>query len=122
MARSPTTFDAFAAIAEPKRRQILEALGGRRMRVTQLVVELGWPQPMVSKHLAVLREVGLLHAERQSREMIYRVEPGPLKAIHAWAQQFEQLWDTHLHRIKRRAEVKVRTTNPSERSLTEKEK
>lgn len=108
MARSPTTLDAFAAIAEPKRRLILETLGGRRLGVTQLVDELRWPQPMVSKHLAILRKVGLLRVERRSREKIYEVEGEPLKNIHDWTRRFERLWDSHLQSVKSRAEAKAR--------------
>ena len=108
MARSPTTLDAFSAVAEPKRRRILETLGSRRMHVTQLVDELHWPQPMVSKHLAVLRQVGLLRVERQKRQKVYEVDAAQLKSIHDWARQFERLWDAHLHSIKTRAEAKAR--------------
>jgi len=114
MARSPTTIDAFAAIAEPKRRRILETLGGRRMPVTQLVEELRWPQPMVSKHLAILRQVGLLRVERRSRQKVYEVDAGPLKTIHDWARQFQQLWDAHLHSIKARAEAKARSAQSNQ--------
>lgn len=108
MARSPTTIDAFAAIAEPKRRLILEKLGGRRLGVTQIVDELRWPQPMVSKHLAILRKVGLLRVERRSREKIYQVEGEPLKNIHDWTRRFERLWDSHLQSVKSRAEARAR--------------
>lgn len=107
MARTATTLDAFNAVAEPKRRQILAVLGGRRMTVTQLVDELHWPQPMVSKHLAVLRQVGLLKVERHSRQKVYEMDATPLKTIHDWTRQFEQLWDEHLLRIKARAEAKA---------------
>lgn len=108
MPRPTVTLDAFAAVAEPKRRRILEVLGSRRMPVTQLVDELHWPQPTVSKHLAVLRQVGLVKVERQSRQKVYEMNAEPLKTVHDWARQFEQLWDPHLARIKARAEAKAR--------------
>ena len=119
MARSPTTLDAFAAIAEPKRRRILETLGGRRMPVTQLVDGLHWPQPMVSKHLAVLRQVGLLRVERRSRQKVYEVNAAQLKSIHDWSRQFEQLWSSHLHSIKARAEAKARAAAHSNQKNTQ---
>lgn len=108
MARSPTTLDPFAAIAEPRRRKILEVLGDRQMTVTQLVLELGLPQPTVSKHLGVLKTVGLVRVERRSREMIYQLEPGAIRTIHEWTRLFEQFWTGQLDRIKARAEAKQR--------------
>lgn len=113
MARAATTVDAFAAIAEPKRRQILAVLGQKRMTVTQIVDELHWPQPMVSKHLAILRQVGLVTVERQSRQKVYEMNAEPLKTVHDWTRQFEQLWDSHLLRIKARAEAKARAESPA---------
>lgn len=113
MARAPTTLDAFSAVAEPKRRQILEILGGRQMPVTQIVDELRWPQPMVSKHLAILRQVGLLTVQRRSRQKVYEVNAETLKTIHDWTRQFEKLWDAHLLRVKARAEAKQ--TQPKEK-------
>src|SRR6476661_1786968 len=109
MPRSATTLDAFAAIAEPRRRQILEVLGGQRKPVSQLVEELRWPQPTVSKHLAVLREVGLVRVERRSRQMFYEIDPAALRTIHDWTRLFEQLWGRQLDRIKASAEAKQRT-------------
>ena len=109
MPRAPTTLDAFNAIAEPRRRRLIELLAGRgRMTVTQVVVALGWPQPMVSKHLGVLRALGLVRAERRSREQLYSLDAGPLRDVHAWASHFEELWDGQLSRIKRRAEAPPR--------------
>jgi DNA-binding transcriptional ArsR family regulator len=113
MARSPTTLDAFAAIAEPRRRKILEVLGGRQMTVTQLVIELKWPQPTVSKHLGVLKTVGLVRVERRSREMIYELDPNSIRTIHEWTRLFEQLWTNQLDRIKARAEAKKRSETPN---------
>ncbi len=109
MARSPTTLDPFNALAEAKRRQILEKLAGREMTVNKLVLELGWPQPVVSKHLGVLRQVGLVSAERRSREQVYRMNAGPLKPLHDWLGTFERFWTDHLHDIKQRAEAMARS-------------
>ncbi len=119
MARSPTTLDPFAAIAEPRRRKILELLGGRQMTVTQLVIELKWPQPTVSKHLGVLKAVGLVRVQRRSREMLYELDPATIRTIHEWTAIFEQLWTTQLDRIKARAESKQQSSmspNPKEPS------
>ena len=120
MARSATTLDAFSAIAEPKRRQILQTIGEKRMPVTAIVDSLGWPQPMVSKHLAVLREVGLLRVERHSRQKVYEVDPQQLKTIHDWVRQFERMWESHLTNIKLLAESRARFAE--EQSQPKKEK
>lgn len=104
--------DAFAAIAEPRRREILSALsrglppveGGRD--VTWLVEELGWPQPQVSKHLGVLREVGLVSVVRKGRRRMYSVNGEELKPVYEWAKKFERYWENQLLRIKERAEGK----------------
>ncbi len=108
MARLTVTWDAFTAIAIPKRRQILEVLGGRRLAVTQIVDELHWPQPTVSKHLAILRKVGLVRVERHSRQKMYQMNAEPLKSIQDWTRQFERLWSDQLLRIQSRAEGKSR--------------
>lgn len=100
--------DAFSAVAEPKRRQILELLGGRKLAVTQLMDELHWPQPMVSKHLAVLRQVDLVRVQRQGRQKVYQVNAEPLKTVYDWTRQFEKFWSDQLIRIKQRAESKAR--------------
>ena len=110
MPRAATTLDPFNAVAEPKRRQVLETLAAGEMAVNDLVGRLGWPQPMVSKHLAVLRQVGLLRVERHSRQKVYEVNAAQLKSVHDWARQFEKLWDAHLHSIKARAEAKARAS------------
>ena len=108
MARAATTLDPFNAVAEPKRRRVLEALAGGEMPVGDLVGRLGWPQPMVSKHLGVLKEVGLVTARRDGRQRLYRVNGEPLKAIHDWAKTFEKFWAHQLLRIKERAERKAK--------------
>ncbi|MFA6045586.1 MAG: metalloregulator ArsR/SmtB family transcription factor [Phycisphaerales bacterium] len=107
MARAATTLDTFNAIAEPKRREMLTALaaGGGELAVNTIVQTLGWPQPQVSKHLAVLRQVGLVSVRRQGRERMYRVNGEQLRTVHDWAKTFEQFWSDQLDRIKQRAEA-----------------
>ena len=106
MARAATTLDPFNAVAEPKRRQVLETLAYGEMPVGDLVVRLGWPQPMVSKHLGVLKEVGLVKARREGRQRLYSVNGEKLKTIHDWAKTFERFWAHQLLRIKEQAERK----------------
>jgi DNA-binding transcriptional ArsR family regulator len=106
MARAATTFDPFNAVAEPKRRRVLEQLAYGEMPVNELVIRLGWPQPMVSKHLGVLKEVGLVVARRDGRQQLYQVNGEQLKTIHDWAKMFEKFWSHQLLRIKERAERK----------------
>jgi DNA-binding transcriptional ArsR family regulator len=92
MARQATTTDAFNAVAEPRRRQLLDVLAGGDRRVNELVALLGLPQPQVSKHLKVLREVGLVDVRQQGRERIYSLEGSPLRAIHDWVKNYERMW------------------------------
>ena len=99
MARTPTTFDPFNAIAEPKRRQILEVLGTHELSVNELVEELGWTQPMVSKHLGVLKEVGLVSERRVGRQRLYRVNAEQLKPIYEWVAPFERYWSERYDRL-----------------------
>ena len=108
MPRAPTTLDTFNAIAEPKRRQVLGTLADGERPVNFIVEALGWPQPQVSKHLAVLREVGLVSVRRQGRERMYSVNGNELKPIHDWVKTFERLWTHQLDRIKERAEKTAR--------------
>ena len=116
MARAPSTSDAFNAIAEPRRRQILEMLAGREMPVNDLVSRLDWPQPMVSKHLRVLRKVGLVRVQRRSRQKVYQMNAQPLKDVYDWTRLFEKFWGTHLQNIKARAEAKaVESSNQKEK-------
>lgn len=121
MARSPTTLDAFAAVAEPRRRRILEVIGARSVSVMELVAELEWAQPSVSKHLGVLKRVGLVRVERRSRQMIYRIEPAAIRTIFDWTRRFEALWTDHLQRIKARAETRERLESSSRKSASTKE-
>lgn len=93
MARAATTADAFNAVAEPRRRQILDLLVGGERPVNDLVEELGLAQPDVSKHLRVLREVGLVDVRDQGRQRMYRLNGQPLKPIHDWIAKFERSWN-----------------------------
>lgn len=115
MARAATTTDVFNAIAEPRRRQIIEVLARRgALAVSALVVALGLPQPAVSKHLGVLREVGVVSVDKSGRQRVYRLNAQELKSVYDWAKAFEQLWSHQLDRIKQRAEEKAhKRTEPS---------
>jgi DNA-binding transcriptional ArsR family regulator len=93
MARAATTTDAFNAVAEPRRRQILDILAGGERPVNDLVSELGLAQPQVSKHLHVLREVGLVNVRGQGRQRIYRLNGRPLKTIHDWVKDYARSWE-----------------------------
>ncbi len=116
MARAPTTLDPFNAIAEPSRRELLGALAraNGEAPVNDLVRVLGWSQPQVSKHLAVLREVGLVAVRRDGRKRMYRVNGQPLKTIHDWAGTFEKFWEHQLVRIKAHAEARAAGKTPPE--------
>ena len=108
MARAATTLDPFNAIAEPKRRLVLETLAQREMPVNELVAALSWPQPMMSKHLGVLKQVGLVSVRRDGRQRMYRVNAEKLKPIYEWTKMFERYWEHHLDRIKQSAERKAK--------------
>ena len=99
MARTPTTHDPFNAVAEPKRRQILEALGTQELSVNQIVELLRWNQPSVSKHLGVLKQVGLVSERRVGRQRMYRVNAERLKPIFDWVTPFEQFWNERFERL-----------------------
>jgi DNA-binding transcriptional ArsR family regulator len=99
MARKPTTHDPFNAVAEPKRRQVLEALGTEELPVNEIVERLAWPQPMVSKHLGVLKQVGLVSERRVGRQRMYRVNPERLKPIFDWVKPFERIWSERFDRL-----------------------
>ena len=92
MARVATTADAFNAVAEPRRRQILDVLAGGERPVNDLVLELGLTQPQVSKHLRVLREVGAVGVREDGRRRLYSVNGGALKPIHDWVKEYERMW------------------------------
>lgn len=99
MARTPTTFDPFNAVAEPKRRKVLEVLGTEELSVNEIVDRLGWNQPMVSKHLGVLKEVGLVSERRVGRQRLYRVNAKRLKPIYDWVAPFERYWSESYDRL-----------------------
>jgi len=108
MPRAATTTDVFNAIAEPRRREIIGLLAaGRSRAVGELVETLRLPQPAVSKHLGVLRKVGLVSVSRQGQHRLYRLNPKELKPVHDWVKTFERFWSHQLHRIKDRAERKA---------------
>ena len=109
MPRTPTTADVFNAIAESRRRQIVELLARRgALAVGALVVTLGIPQPAVSKHLGVLRKVGLVAVLKQGKQRVYSLQAEKLKTVHDWVKAFEELWSHQLDRIKERAERRAR--------------
>jgi DNA-binding transcriptional ArsR family regulator len=114
MPRAPTTADVFNAIAEPRRRQIVELLARRgALAVGTLVVTLGLSQPAVSKHLGVLRKVGVVAVIKQGKQRVYNLEAQKLKTVHDWVKAFEELWDHQLDRIKDRAERRAREQTES---------
>ena len=99
MARRPTTHDPFNAVAEPKRRELIEAFDGRERSVNELVEILDWPQPMVSKHLGVLKEVGLVEMRKEGRQRLYRVNTAKLMPIAAWITPFAREWEERFERL-----------------------
>jgi DNA-binding transcriptional ArsR family regulator len=92
VARAATTTDAFNAVAEPRRREILDALAGGERPVNDLVRTLGVAQPQVSKHLRVLREVGVVDVREDGRRRLYRLNGPALKPIHDWVKAYESTW------------------------------
>jgi len=108
MSRAATTSDVFNAIAEPRRRAIIELLAdGRAHSVGELVNAMELAQPAVSKHLGVLRAVGLVSVERVGKSRLYALNPTELKAVHDWVKPYERFWSHQLDRIKERAERKA---------------
>lgn len=108
MARASTTSDAFNAVAEPRRREILSYLAGAERPVGEIVDALGMPQPSVSKHLRVLHNVGLVHMRCQGRQKLYRTNAAAIRPLHEWAGTFERYWQHRLNRVKQRAEAMAR--------------
>jgi DNA-binding transcriptional ArsR family regulator len=109
MPRAPTTADVFSAIAEPRRRQIVELLARHgAVAVGTLTVTLRLPQPAVSKHLGVLRKVGVVAVLKKGKQRLYSLEAAKLKTVHDWVKAFEDLWGHQLQRIKERAEHPIR--------------
>jgi len=104
MARAATTTDAFNAVAEPRRREILNFLALQDRPVGAIVAALGLEQPSVSKHLRVLRDVGLVRVRREGRQKLYRTNADAIRPLHEWTSGFERFWQHHLSRIKELAE------------------
>jgi DNA-binding transcriptional ArsR family regulator len=99
VARSPTTSDVFNAIAEVRRREILDALIAGERAVGTIVADLSLSQPQVSKHLRVLSEVGLVKCRAQGRHRLYSLEPARLRPLHDWLATYEQMWNDRLNRM-----------------------
>src|ERR1700723_1481301 len=108
MPRATTTSDAFNAVAEPRRRDILNYLALQERPVGDIVAGLGFEQPSVSKHLRVLRDVGLVHVRRAGRQKLYRTNAEAIRPLHEWTGTFERYWSQQLLRIKERAEGKLK--------------
>jgi DNA-binding transcriptional ArsR family regulator len=104
MPRAATTSDSFNAVAEPRRRDILNFLAPAERPVGAIVVGLGFPQPSVSKHLRVLLDVGLVEVRRDGRQAFYRTNAEAIKPVHEWTSRFERYWRRQLTRVKERAE------------------
>jgi DNA-binding transcriptional ArsR family regulator len=113
MARASTTSDAFNAIAEPRRREILLFLAATERPVGDIVAALGLEQPSVSKHLRVLHKVGLVRMRCQGRQKFYRTDALAIRPLHQWAATFERYWQHQLLRVKERAESKAKQVEPN---------
>ena len=105
MPRAATRSDPFNAVAEPRRRAILQYLAPHERSVGDIVLALGVPQPSVSKHLQVLWDVGLVDARRDGRRVLYRTNADAIRPLHEWAGTFERYWANQLRRIKGHAEA-----------------
>jgi DNA-binding transcriptional ArsR family regulator len=121
MGRIPTRPDAFRAVAEPRRRQILVLLAAGERPVNDVVASLGLAQPQVSKHLRVLREVGLVSVRSLGQQRLYKLNAERLRPIHDWVRTFERFWDHQLDRIKERAKRRAGAKSVQERN-SEREK
>lgn len=99
MPRTSNTYDTFTAIAEPKRRELIEKLIGSELSVGQLVEVTSWSQPMVSKHLSVLKAASLVSERKEGRQRFYRVNASELKPIQIWVRQFEKHWNNQFDQL-----------------------
>ena len=99
MPKTANTYDTFTAIAEPKRRELIETLVGQEMSVGQLVETTHWNQPMVSKHLGVLKGAGLVAERKEGRQRFYRVVTDELKPVQIWIKQFERHWNQQFDQL-----------------------
>lgn len=106
MPRAATTSDPFNAVAEPRRREILEYLAPAERSVGEIAIVLGVSQPSISKHLQVLRDVGLVHVRRDGRNVLYRTNADALRPLHEWTGTFQRYWGRQLRRIQAHAEAK----------------
>ncbi len=122
MARASTTSDAFNAVAEPRRRDILNYLALRERPVGEIVTSLNFDQPSVSKHLRVLRSVGLVRVRCDGRHKYYRTNAEAIRPLHEWAGTFERYWQHQLLGVKKLAEERMKQLNPGPSPLTPKEK
>jgi DNA-binding transcriptional ArsR family regulator len=113
MARASTTSDAFNAAAEPRRREILSYLAAQERPVGEIVIALKLDQPSVSKHLGVLRKVGLVRMRCEGRHKFYRTNAAAIKPMHDWTREFEKFWQHQLLRVKERAEAQAQRDNNS---------
>ena len=111
MPRAATTSDAFNAVAEPRRREILNYLALQERPVGDIVAALDLEQPSVSKHLRVLKDVGLVRVRRAGRQMFYQTNADAIRPLHEWTKTFERYWQHQLQRIKERAEAKAKAAN-----------
>ncbi len=119
MPRAATTTDVFNAIAEPRRREILDLLGnGKEHAVGNLVLRLGMQQPAVSKHLGVLRKVGVVTVSKRGQMRLYRLNAKELKPVHDWVKMYERYWTHQIGQIKQRAERKMMDRIARESQLT----
>ena len=109
MPRAATTSDVFNAIAESQRRDILVYLAPRERHVSDIVEKFKLSQPSVSKHLKVLRHVGLVGFRRDGRQMFYRANANAIRPLHEWTGIFQQYWRHQLTRVKERAERKTKS-------------
>lgn len=105
MARAATTSDVFNAVAEPRRRYILNYLAMQERSVSEIVDAMEMEQSSVSKHLKVLKDVGLVQARREGRQMLYKVDAMAIRPLHEWTSTFERLWKHQLLRVRERAEA-----------------
>jgi DNA-binding transcriptional ArsR family regulator len=119
MARAATTSDVFNAVAEPRRREILGLLVVKELPVGDIVALVKLDQPSVSKHLRVLRDVGLVHVRRNGRHKLYRTNAQAIRPLHEWAETFERYWTHQLNCVKQRAEAKMQSTPESPKSPKE---
>jgi DNA-binding transcriptional ArsR family regulator len=120
--RAAANTDVFNAVAESRRREILVFLADRERSVTDIVAEIGLPQPSVSKHLRVLRDVGLVDLRREGRQIFYIANVDAIRPLHEWTRTFERYWRHQLNRVKERAERAGANAHQRPRSISDKEK